>query len=144
MRPSLPLSISVLVFGLLAVPASACEFLVKGTGETPRSVTFDTIADGIVSGLYRCGAKAYPALVWTLPVDGKQKSLGIRDDRLVDTKLTGPLGQLLVADVEDHVRLTILERAETMSMSRSPVPKGWFRFQRFFTFCDAGAADPLD
>ena len=131
------------VAALTPLAAQACEFV---AGSDPGSpVTFDTVADGIVSGSLRCGHEAHPAYIWTLPVDGDQAELGIRDDRLHNTDHVGPLGRLLAADVEDHVRLTVLERRETIPLSRSPVPQGWFRFQNFFTFCGiAEGVDPLD
>lgn len=130
---------------LLPVASHACEFLAADKGGSGIPATFDTVADGVVSGFLRCGREAYPAYVWTLAVDADQPSLGIRDDKLLDTDSTGPLGELLAADIEDHVRMTVLERTDTIGLPRSPVPEGWFKLTRFFTFCEsAEGADPLD
>lgn len=133
------------IAALAPLASHACEFVVAEKGGTAAPATFETVSEGIVSGALRCGREAYPASIWTLHVDGAQPSLGIRDDRLVNTDTTGPLGELLAANVEDHVRLTILERTETIGMQRSPLPAQWYRLTRFFTFCEtAGGADPLD
>lgn len=140
-----PIVFSLLAFVLAAAPASACEFLVATKNGAVRAETFDTVPDGVVAGKLHCGSEAYSAFVWTLAVDGDQPSLGIRDDKLHDTTMTGPLSRRLVARVGDHARLTVLERTETVGMARAPAPSGWFSFQSFFTFCEAGAdVDPLD
>ena len=127
---------------LSPLAAHACEFVVQGQD---HSATFDTVAEGVVSGSIRCGRDTHPAYIWTLHVDGDQASLGIRDDELLNTDHLGPLDELLAADIEDHTRLTVLERTETIPMSRSPIPAGWFQLTRFFTFCEkATGTDPLD
>jgi len=143
-RIGLPVFLSLLL-SLAALPASACAFLPKGEDGPEAAARLDTLADGIVTGALRCGRDSYAAYVWTLPVDGEQESLGIRDDALFAERHTGPLDQLMAAYVEDHVRITVFERSETVKISRAPMPGDRFSMRRFFTFCDiAGIADPLD
>ena len=55
---------------LLPVASHACEFLAAEKDSSGIPTTFDTVADGVVSGFLRCGREAFPAYVWTLGVDG--------------------------------------------------------------------------
>lgn len=148
-RPIMAMKVAALTLVSLcvlpAVPAMACEFFLPDQSGGPAAARFETVPDGIVSGMLRCGDESHAAFVWTLGVDADQPSLGIRDDKLIETGHTGPLSELLKARVEDHVRLTVLERTETVDMARSPMPEGWFRYTRFFTFCEEiEGGDPLD
>ncbi|MCI5074967.1 hypothetical protein [Oricola sp.] len=128
-----------------AAPALACEFVSDEIEGRAITETLASVKDGLVPGALRCGTEEHPAYVWTLGVDGDQPSLGIRDDKLFETRHTGPLSPLLAAKVEDHVRMTVFERSETVKIARAPLTDDRFSFRRFFTFCDAdGSADPLD
>lgn len=133
------------LLSLAASPALACEFLPNGENGPESAARLETIAEGIVTGTLRCGRDSHAAYVWTLGVDGKRENLGIRDDALFSERHTGPLDRLMAAYVEDHVRITVFERNETVKISRTPMPDDRFSMRRFFTFCDvAGTADPLD
>lgn len=130
---------------LAASPALACEFLPNGEDGPKPAAKLETVPEGIVTGTLRCGRDSHAAYVWTLGVDGKQESLGIRDDALFAERHTGRLDRLMSAYVEDHVRITVFERSETVKISRTPVPDDQFSMRRFFTFCDvAETVDPLD
>lgn len=124
--------------------AHACDFLLRGeTGMT--KATLDDAPEGIAAGMFWCGGDNYGVQLWTLVVDPQQADLGIRDGKLFDTTTIGPLTELLSAQIENHARVSVHERTETVSMQRSPIPRGWHSFRRFVSFCDlAGTGDPLD
>lgn len=127
-------------------PASsdACEFLLDGDSG-PQPARLEDLPPGIFFGALSCGAKRRVTQVWTLDVDPGKAELGVRDGKLFDTKYTGPLTQLASVQIEDHVRVSVHERTETVSMPRSPIPADRHSFRRFVTFCAiSGSADSLD
>jgi len=142
-RLFLPLVLAVF-FALPLASSHACEFLLDGDSG-PEPVRLTGIQPGIVFGTLSCGSTRRLAQFWTLGVDPEQAMLGVRDGKLFDTKYTGPLTELVSAQIENHVRVSVHERSETIGMPRAPVPAGRHSFRRFVTFCDlGGSADALD
>jgi hypothetical protein len=143
----MPRSTVFLAFTAMAMSwpaaAHACEFLVNTeTGMQP--VQLSDMNDGIVNGTLGCGSERLNTQFWTMSVDTGKSVLGVRDGKLFETRFTGPLSELLTAQIEDHVDVSVHERTETVELSRGPLPVKRHRFRRYVTFCDAGAADPLN
>lgn len=123
--------------------AQACRIALAGDAEaTP--VTFAGLAEGITAARFGCnGQQAMPVVIWTLAIDHRQPHVGVRDNRLFDEAVDGPMRPLVSARIENHARVHVMERRNvsgppgTAPASRSN--------RRFVTFCDAGhEGDPLD
>lgn len=143
--PGLPFTLAIsAAIALSAAPAFACEFLLD-TDSGPERAQLSDIGPGIATGTLQCGPRHVPVQLWTLGVDSGKAELGVRDDKLFDTRHTGPLTELVSAKIENHVRVSVHERSETVAMARAPLPSDYFSIRRFVTFCDIGTgADPLD
>lgn len=129
---------------LLPAPAAACAVFVAADGDMHDARLAD-LPEGIAAGVLDCAGERHPAQFWTLAIDPGQRQVGVRDNKLFDTLHTGPLTRLVSAQVEDHVRVVVLERSETAALSLSEVPPKRAGFRRFVTFCDdMDNSDPLD
>lgn len=132
-------------FGLLAlVPsrsAAACNFLVPdANGNAVQGPSFGAMHDGFIRGLLECGAGTYNLMIMTINVDTTQKHVGVRDDSLFGSDVTGELKTISNVPVSTTSNIYVLDR-----VNQSPFIGVRRGFVRFATLCDAkDAMAPLN
>ncbi|MFP1630631.1 hypothetical protein ACLB6G_02740 [Zhengella sp. ZM62] len=143
MKPYLHVIVSCLALLACSGAAQACRIALAGEANA-APVTFAALAEGITAARFDCnGQKDLPVLIWTLAIDHRQPHVGVRDNRLFDEAVDGPMRPLVSARIESHARIHVMER-QTVSGAARTAPPGRAN-RRFVTFCDAGhEGDPLD
>lgn len=112
--------------------AEACEFFIPDkNGNAIKGPSFDAMADGFTSGLLECGNETHRLMVITIDVDTSQEHIGVRDDPLFSTDVTGELEALRDVAVSDTSNVHIMNR-----VNQSPfigVRRGYVHFA---TLCE--------
>lgn len=119
----------------------ACRFLVAdGKGNVAPGPSFDALEGGFTHGLLDCGNETHRMLVITLNLDTGLDHIGVRDDPLFSTDVTGALKSVGDVTISKTSRVHVLGR-----VNQSPhigVHRG---FVHFATLCDADdTLAPLD
>ena len=127
---------TALFTALAQAPAAACEIWAERSHGRPEAVAPAHLPEALTSAHLRCGNDARPVLIWTLAVDGAAPHLGVRDEPLFRTDVTGPLLPVAEAAIPGAANLSVLVRASaaaTIDASGPQAPS----YRRFATFCDA-------
>lgn len=119
----------------------ACEFLIPDTnGNAIQGPSFETIADGFTRGLLDCGTETHNLIVMTIDIDTSQKHIGVRDDPLFSTAVTGELKPLGNVPVSATTNVHIMSR-----VNQSPLIGIRRGYVHFATLCDRhNDATPLN
>ncbi|MEP2944351.1 MAG: hypothetical protein ABJL18_03705 [Hyphomicrobiales bacterium] len=130
-------------FFVFAAPqnAEACEFFIPDkNGNAIKGPSFDAMTDGFTSGLLECGNETHRLMVITIDVDTSQEHIGVRDDPLFSTDVTGELEALRDVAVSDTSNVHIMSR-----VNQSPFIGVHRGYVHFATLCDIqNEATPLN
>lgn len=121
--------------------AHACEFFVPDNAGNPvKGPSFDQIGHGFTPGLLNCGDETHRLMVITLGVDPSEPYIGVRDEPLFKSDITGPLETLNDIQISGNASVHILGRINSSSVVGKR--RG---FVRFATLCNIGETqEPLN
>lgn len=133
-----------LVLILFAAPEpalAACDFLIPNqNGAATKGPTFDRLDDGFTRGVLDCDGEIHRLLVMTIDIDTTQEYVGVRDDPLFSTDVTGDLKSVNNISVSGTSMVHVMGRVN--QSPRIGVRRG---FVHFATLCEEGnGIDPLN
>lgn len=130
LRSIVPLTLALVLASFGFVQACTLE----PTDGGPTASAIGTLAPGTFAGHIDCDGVRHQVGVWTLLVDGKSETVGIRDEPLFQIEQANPLQAVARISYDRDVQFTLFRRA------RDPVERP---HRLFATVCAIGS-DPLD